>query len=141
MYLFLDCGIIYVLKGKNILKFNLKDLEVLSGGSDVKLIWLLYKWMRDGNTIPRKGDKFLLKKPLFGNSFLLNPEPLFDKTLDTVYVAQYIKLAGRRDILLYEQYGLTSLLLSFYIDINTENIKYNPLINITEKEITFKFEK
>lgn len=114
---------------------------MLSGGSDVKLVWLLYKWMRDKNTIPRKGDKYVLKKRLAGSSFLINPEPLFEKSLDPIYVAQYIKLAGRRDIVLYEQYGTLSLLLSFYTDINFDNIKHNPLLNITEEEITFKFEK
>lgn len=130
------------MKGNFILIFNLNKLETFAGDNDVKLIWLLYKWYRDKDCIPRKGDKFVLIKPLTGgSSFLTNPEPLLlDKITDPIYIAQYIKLAGRRDLFMYKQYRVTQLDISFFPDINLENIKYNPLIQVSGNKIHFKYE-
>ena len=36
-----------------------------------------------------------------GNSWILNPTPLFNCNEDIAYIVQYIKLAGRRDYFLY----------------------------------------
>ena len=124
-----------------ILFFDLNELIKQSNGSDSKLVWLLYKWWRDKNTLPRRGDKHILRKPLNGVSWLINPEPIFERTLDQTYVAQYIQLAALRDITLYKQFGKTSLLRSYFVDIDINNIKTNPLLEITDSEINFKFEK
>lgn len=101
------------------------------------------KWNRDHDTVKRRGDLFILKKPLLpGTSFLINPDKLFkDKITDPVYIAQYIKLAAKRDMTLYKLYGVTSLLTSYFIDLNIDNIKHNPLLKITDTEIQFKHEE
>jgi predicted RNA-binding protein associated with RNAse of E/G family len=58
-----------------------------------------------------------------------------------VYKAQYIRLAGRRDYAIYKYYGHKYLDLSYYLDINLDTIKNNPLTKITENKIYFKYEE
>lgn len=83
-----------------------------------------------------------IKKSLHGTSFLLNPEAFFeDKTTDIVYRAQYIRLAGRRDYSQYKHYNIKSLDLSYFSDINLDNIISNPLLTVTKHEIKFKYEE
>ena len=81
------------------------------------------------------------KLQLVGNSYLLNPAPLFDLKIDINYIVQYIKLAGRRDYGMYKHYGSKSLQLSYFPDLLMENIKTNPLLEITKTEIFFKYEE
>lgn len=82
-----------------------------------------------------------LKKSLHGNSFLLNPESFFnDKITDIVYRAQYLRLAGRRDYALYSFHGYKDLDLSYYSDIDISAISSNPLLEITNNQIKFKYE-
>jgi hypothetical protein len=80
---------------------------------------------------------------MVGNSFLINPEPLFKikKSVDILYIIQYIKLAAKRDYSLYKYYGVKSLQLSYFPDINLEVIKTNPLLKITPTEIFFAYEE
>lgn len=117
--------------------FNLDTLEKTARTS-VEFISLLshhyYKKLPKRRE-PRKAVS------LKGESFILNPEPLFKTKVDTGYVVQYIKLAAKRDYGLYKHYGTKSLLLSYYPDINLEAIKTNPLLEITDSEIHFLFEK
>lgn len=143
MHIDINRGIIYLRFWRNsILLFNLHTLEALAKGDDKKLVWILYKWNRDKDIIQRYKDKYTLSKPLGpGSSYLINPSPIFkDKRTEPQYLAQYIKLAARRDLTLYKLYGLKSLLRSYFIDLNIENIKHNPLLEITPTEINFKYE-
>lgn len=79
---------------------------------------------------------------LKGNSFLLNPTPIFeDRNTDILFKIQYIKLAGRRDYHLYKQYKYKRLDTSFFPDLAYDSIKYNPLLEINPKEIIFKLEE
>lgn len=85
--------------------------------------------------------KYNLKNKLKGNSFLLNPEPILnDKSVDILYIYQYIQLAARRDYALYSLYGLTSLPLSHYPEIRLDSLRTNPLLNVTKSQINFKYE-
>lgn len=130
------------MEGSFILIFDLNKLEEYADGNDVKMLWLLHKWYRDKDTVPRRGDKYFLRGPLSGgSSFLINPAPiLLDKTTDPIYLAQYVKLAARRDLTMYKQFHATYLDISFYPDINLQNIKYNPLLDIKSNVINFKYE-
>lgn len=116
--------------------FNLDYVETLTPKDMVEALLFL----QSGKSIPKSKLKFNLDK-LKGRSFLLKPYPLLKLNIDHTYVAQYIKLAGRRDYSFYKQYGLKSLQLSYYPDINMDSIKYNPLLKITNKEIIFLYEE
>lgn len=82
-----------------------------------------------------------IQKSLRGNSFLLNPQDFFnDKTTDVIFKAQYLRLAGRRDYAMYKFYGFKNLDLSFFSDIDLQALVGNPLLEITNKQIKFKYE-
>lgn len=83
-----------------------------------------------------------LKKSLAGSSFLLNPDDFFkDKTTDTRHLVQYLILAARRDYTQYKYYGIKYLDLSYYGDLNLKILESNPLLEITNKHIKFKYEE
>jgi hypothetical protein len=86
--------------------------------------------------------KYGLHNKLKGSSFILNPEKLFeDKTTDILYIYQYLLLAARRDYTFYKLYGAKSLPLSYYPDIDLSSIRHNPLLNVINNEIHFKYEE
>ena len=121
--------------------FSIENLERASCSDPIKLIALL-KFHMEGKTIPSKRDKI---KPstisLKGSSFLVNPRPLLNnKSVDPYFIAQYIRLAAKRDYTMYSLYKQTSLPKSYYIDIDFEKLKHNPLFRITDTEIIFKYE-
>lgn len=122
--------------------FNLQTLETKTRNDPKKLVETL-RLHYVGKTAPKNARD--LVKPLsnlVGASFLLNAKAIFeDKTTDIVYKAQYIRLAGRRDYLLYKLYGYTHLDLSYFLDINVNTIRHNPLLTITENKIYFKYEE
>jgi hypothetical protein len=85
--------------------------------------------------------KYGLRKKLNGRSFLVNPEPILtEKSVDILYVYQYLQLAARRDYALYSLYGVKSLPLSHYPEIRLDSLKTNPLLSVTKSEIIFKYE-
>lgn len=121
--------------------FNLQTLETQSQNDANKFMAMLeYHYSK---RLPSKYSKYLPSKvPLNGTSYLLNPLALFnDKSTDILYKLQYIKLAGRRDYSLYKLYKYKALQLSYYPDIIYDTIKHNPLLTITQTEITFKYEE
>ena len=121
--------------------FNLQTLETQSLNDANKFMAMLeYHYSK---RLPSKYSKYLPSKvPLNGTSYLLNPLALFsDKSTDILYKLQYIKLAGRRDYSLYKLYKYKALQLSYYPDIIYDTIKHNPLLIITQTEITFKYEE
>jgi hypothetical protein len=115
------------------LMFNLYNLELEAAGSDSRFISLLsnhyYK------KIPKK-QHLIPKLNLYGNSFIVWPEPLFNapKHFETSLIIQYIKLAGRRDYTLFKEYGV-------YPDLDYSSLVLNPLLKITRTDILFKFEE
>lgn len=120
--------------------FDLNKLEEQSCNDANKLIALL--WYHHTKRLPNSFSKYKPSKvSLKGDSFLINPQPLFDdKTTDVLYLLQYIKLAARRDYTLYKQYGYKELNRSYYPDLAYDNLKHNPLLKITDKTVSFKFE-
>ena len=122
--------------------FNLELLESTTQCDSVKLVEILrLHFIR--KSIPK--NQYSKIKPIFnlnGNSFLINPAPLFtDTSTDIVHKAQYIRLAGRRNYAIYKYYDYTYLDLSYYSDIDLNAIKPNPLLKITENKIHFKYEE
>lgn len=121
--------------------FNLKVLESECGTDAAKFIAVLeYHYT---NRLPNKKSKY---KPstvsLAGSSYILHPRPLFqDASTDILYKVQYIKLAAYRDYSLYKLYKYKALDTSYFPDIKYDAIKNNPLLTITQKEITFKYEE
>ena len=97
-----------------------------------------------GITIPKNiHEKY---KPLprlrAGSSFLLKPDQLFNNTgVDSAYRAQYIRLAALRNYGLYKTYGIKSVDLTLYPDIDLNKIKSNPLLIIANKQIKFIHEE
>jgi len=83
-----------------------------------------------------------IKKSLAGSSFLLNPEGFFtDKTTDIRYLAQYLRLSARRDYTLYKTHRIKYLDLTYFSDLNLLALESNPLLEITNKQIKFKYEE
>jgi len=83
-----------------------------------------------------------IQKSLAGSSFLLNPESFFnDKTTDIRYLAQYLRLAARRDYSFYKSHRLKYLDLTYFSDLNLPALESNPLLEITNKQIKFKYEE
>jgi len=120
--------------------FNLQTLESKTQLDSKKLVETL-KLHFLNKTIP-KNARTLRPIKLVGNSFILNAAPLFaDKITDINYIAQYIRLAGRRDYVLYKLYGQKFLDLSYFLDIDLNAVKYNPLLTITNNKIHFKYEE
>lgn len=83
-----------------------------------------------------------IQKSLAGSSFLLNPESFFDdKTTDIRYLAQYLRLSARRDYSLYKSHRIKYLDLTYFSDLNLPALEQNPLLEITNKQIKFKYEE
>lgn len=124
------------------LLFNLFKLEQATQCDPEKLVKTLELWFNK-KIIPK--NRYTKVKPildLVGNNFLLNPAPLFaDKTTDIAFRAQYIRLAGRRDYYQYKYYNSLYLDLSYFLDIDIDAIKSNPLLTIETNKIHFKYEE
>lgn len=112
--------------------FSLENLQKESKGDSRKFISLL----KD------QENRVKYRKSLSGNSFILNPKPLLNNTdTDIYYIVQYIKLAGRRDYLLYKTNNVITLDTSYYPELNYSAIKTNPLLTLNKKQIHFKYEE
>jgi hypothetical protein len=122
--------------------FDLNLLEKAADKDMKKFVAILYAFYYKKLPSRRKGALYVKKLNIGGFSFLLNPDPLFTlKNIDIAYIVQYIKLAARRDYNLYKYYKVKSLPLSYFPDINMQAIRTNPLLNITNTEIFFKYEE
>jgi hypothetical protein len=122
--------------------FNIEVLEAETQGDPEYLITALEHWYKGRRYKKNTKEKYKpLTKPLWGDSFILNPRELFqDRLTDINYIAQYISLAGRRDYLLYRKYGVRYLDLSFFPDIIV-NLHQNPLLIPKNKQLYFKYEE
>ena len=121
--------------------FNLNTLEVQSCNNPTKFMDMLEFHYTKRLPATRDSKSVPSKVPLHGNSFLLNPHDLFkDKNTDLLFKVQYVKLAARRDYNLYKQYRYKALNTSYFPEINYDAIKLNPLLTITQSELTFKYE-
>lgn len=123
--------------------FDLQILEEDTSCDPIYLVIALHKFYK-GQRFPKNAKE--THKPLrrlkAGTSFLLNPAEIFDdKGSDPIHKAQYIRLAGRRDYLLYKQYGIKSLDLTLYPDLDLAAIRSNPLLTIANKQLHFKYER
>ena len=123
-----------------ILFFNIDNLDKESAGNCKRFLQLLYNHYHKKPVIDRRNFK-APKLPLTGNSFLLDTMSLLYERTDLEYLVQYVRLAARRDYLLFKSFGETTLPLSFFPDIDMAKIKHNPLLTITEDKIFFKHEK
>lgn len=121
--------------------FNVDVLEQESNGSATLLVAMLKNHWTP-TPINKYNFKTFSKKSLAGKSFILNPRDLFgDKTTDILYKVQYIRLAAKRDYLLYKQYKYKGLQTSYFPDLAIDNIKHNPLLIISPTQILFKYEE
>jgi hypothetical protein len=119
--------------------FNLAQLQLAANGNSTTLVKELKQYYLYRNK--KLNGYYLPKYSLVGGtSFLINPKELFNDSALDVYKAQYIILAGKRDLNLYKEYKVATLDLSFFPDLQVEKIKNNPLLNITQQQIKFKYE-
>jgi len=120
----------YLYSDKSTFFFDLIKLEKLAKND-------LYRFME---IMEAEYNTILALSKIRGKSFLLKPKQLFKAKIDIVYKVQYVRLAAKRDYFLYKQYGFNGLDLSLYPDLHTNNIKYNPLLEISNNKLTFKLE-
>lgn len=124
-----------------ILKFNLQYLESISSDAQ-NLVDTLRHYYQKPPVRPRWINKKYLHQNMLGTSFILNPTAIFeDRYTEPVYLSQYIKLAARRDYAMYKLYGDKTLDLSFFPDINYQNISHNPLLSKLNNRLYFKYEE
>ncbi len=115
--------------------YNWKTVESESKGNPFNAVDLLIK-LYNGRIL-----KYGLLSKLKGSSFLLNPiKILSEKSVDILFVYQYLILASQRDYSLYHLYGIKSLPLSYYPEIRLDSIKTNPLLEVTKTDIIFLYE-
>jgi hypothetical protein len=119
--------------------FNLAQLQLAANGNSTTLVKELERYYLYRNK--KLNGYYLPKYSLFGGtSFLINEKELFNDSSLDVYKAQYIILAGKRDLNVYKEYKVATLDLSFFPDLQVEKIKNNPLLNIIQQQIKFKYE-
>jgi hypothetical protein len=119
--------------------FNLAQLQLAANGNSTTLVKELERYYLYRNK--KLNGYYLPKYSLFGGtSFLINEKELFNDSSLDVYKAQYIILAGKRDLNLYKEYKVATLDLSFFPDLQVEKIKNNPLLDIKQQQIKFKYE-
>lgn len=123
-----------------ILFFDIQKLEKQTIGNDLKFLQILEDHY-NAKALKRPTLSKLKYTPIHGNSYLLNAKPLFRQPVDIAYVVQYIKLAARRDFLLFSQFNVISLDLSFFPEFDPKLLSRNPLLNIKNNQIQFKFEE
>lgn len=117
--------------------FNFENLAKEAKQDPIKLTSLLREYAN-----PCKLLKHNLRNKLRGHSFLLNPQSILeDKGTDILYIYQYLLLASKRDYALYQLYGVRSLPLSHFPDLNLDSIKTNPLLKTTQTDVIFKYEE
>jgi len=125
-----------------ILFFNLSVLEAETLGNPKQMVEKLRLFYTKKQIPKNSYSKVKPIRNLIGNSYLINPDGFFaDNITDIIYKSQYIQLAGRRDYSLYKLFNVKYLDLSYFRDIDLDNIKTNPLITITQNKIYFKYEE
>lgn len=125
-----------------ILFFNLSVLEAETLGNPKQMVEKLRLFYTKKQIPKNSYSKVKPIRNLIGNSYLINPDGFFaDNITDIIYKSQYIQLAGRRDYSSYKLYNVKYLDLSYFKDIDLDNIKTNPLITITQNKIYFKYEE
>lgn len=125
-----------------ILFFNLGILEAETLGNPKQMVEKLRLFYTKKQIPKNSYSKVKPIRNLIGNSYLINPDGFFaDNITDIIYKSQYIQLAGRRDYSLYKLFNVKYLDLSYFKDIDLDNIKTNPLITITQNKIYFKYEE
>jgi hypothetical protein len=120
--------------------FSLEKLEKQTGNSDPKFMQILWEHYQC-KTLQRPSLRKVKFKPINGSSYLLNPQPLFNQTIDIAYVVQYIKLAAKRDYSLFRMFNQIGLDLSFFPELDQQYINRNPLLIVKNNHIQFKFEE
>lgn len=122
--------------------FNLETLEREAANDSQKFVALLEYHYR-GNIPKHKNVKYRPSKvSLAGYSFILNPAPVFHlEAYDVNYVVQYIKLCALRDYTHYKFHHVKFLDTSYFPDLNVAKIQTNPLLQLANKSIKFKFEE
>lgn len=123
-----------------VLFFGLQKLETQAQCSDTRFMQILEDFY-NSKELGRPTLSGLKYKSITGTSYLLNAKPLFKQPVDVAYVVQYIKLAARRDYLLFDMFKQISLDLSYFPEINVSTLARNPLLNIQNNHIKFKFEE
>jgi len=121
--------------------FNLETLEQQSKNDANTFMAML--WYHYTKRLANRHSRYKPSKvSLAGTSFILNCDDLFkDKQTDILYKVQYVKLLARRDYSHYKLYQTKSLQTSFFPDLKYDQIKQNPLLQITQSEIKFKYEE
>jgi hypothetical protein len=122
--------------------FNLSILEAETE-CNPKLMIEKLRLFYSKKHMPKNGySKIKPIRNLTGNSYIINPASFFaDDITDIIYRSQYIQLAGRRDYSLYKLFNEKHLDLSYFKDIDSDKLKTNPLITITQNKIHFKYEE
>ena len=121
--------------------YNIRLLEQFSQGNPSSMLELLKNWY-DKKLIAKNSKDPYKPRNLQGTNFLLYPEKfLNDKTTDIYFKIQYLRLASLRNYADYKLTGQTYLDITLYPDINKQAIANNPLIQIINTKIYFKYEE
>lgn len=117
--------------------FNIHALELAAPNNPEKFIALLGYHYKGVSSYKKKGYRSI---NLAGNSFLLNPAPIFNSNDSLTHKVQYIRLAARRDYTLYKYYNIASLDLSYFPDVDTAKLISNNIVKVVDNKVEFKYE-
>lgn len=122
------------------IKYSYTNLEKLCGANTELMLKVFYfLFSKKPIVIP---NRIVNVSELKGRNFLLNPEPFIrDRTTDPVYKRQYLYLSSLRSSWNLKNYGTKYLDLSFFPDLDTNKILHNPLLQIKNDKLYFKFEE
>lgn len=119
--------------------FNLDVLESKTKGDPEYLVEALRLYTQ--HKLPKKRSKYARIDLSGGSSYILDPNSLYKDKIDTVYKAQYIRLAGRRSLLQYKIHKIIYLDLSLFPDLNMQQISRNPLLKVIDgTQLHFKYD-
>lgn len=120
--------------------FNLEKLQQQAQGDPNKMLKMLENYYY--NRIPKNvlDSKNFSNTSLAGTDFILRPKQLFVSKVDPYYKLQYIILAAKRDYTFYKIYAVTYLDLSYFPDLDISKIRGNPLLEVIENKLYFKYE-
>lgn len=120
-----------------IMFFDINKLTKQARGNPSVMLKMLENVYRKKIPKNKRDMKYHPSSSISGDGFIENPEALFNSKADPVYKVQYLILLSKRDYLLFKTYGIRDLDLSFFPDLNTDALRGNPLVTVTNTSIKF----
>jgi len=122
--------------------FNFSTVERAAAGDIQKFLLIMRAHHSPRVRLSSSKRKSIPPLNYAGYSFLLNPaDILSDSQTDPAYIYHYIKLASHRNYADFSVFGRRTLDLSLFPHVSTNHIRHNPLLNVVNNQVHFKYEE